>query len=41
MNLTLFTGLLLISAGAFSAGSFAIPFGRDKGLEMGNLLVYL
>jgi L-rhamnose-H+ transport protein len=27
MNLTLFTGLLLISAGAFSAGSFAIPFG--------------
>ena len=27
MNLTLLTGLLLISAGAFSAGSFAIPFG--------------
>lgn len=28
MNLTIFTGLLLISAGAFSAGSFAIPFGK-------------
>jgi L-rhamnose-H+ transport protein len=28
MNLTILTGLLLISAGAFSAGSFAIPFGK-------------
>lgn len=28
MNLTIITGLLLISAGAFSAGSFAIPFGK-------------
>jgi L-rhamnose-H+ transport protein len=31
MNLTIFTGLLLISAGAFSAGSFAIPFGKIDG----------
>ena len=30
MNLTILTGLLLISAGAFSAGSFAIPFGKIK-----------
>jgi len=30
MNLTIFTGLLLLSAGAFSAGSFAIPFGKIK-----------
>lgn len=30
MNLTIFTGLLLISAGAFSAGSFAIPFGKIR-----------
>jgi L-rhamnose-H+ transport protein len=28
MNQTIFTGLLLIAAGAFSAGSFAIPFGK-------------
>lgn len=27
MGISLFSGLLLISAGAFSAGSFAIPFG--------------
>ena len=31
MNLTILTGLLLISAGAFSAGSFAIPFGKVSG----------
>ncbi|MBK8880914.1 MAG: hypothetical protein IPN67_00600 [Bacteroidales bacterium] len=31
MNLTILTGLLLISAGAFSAGSFAIPFGKIRG----------
>jgi L-rhamnose-H+ transport protein len=30
MQLNLFSGLLLISAGAFSAGSFAIPFGGVK-----------
>jgi L-rhamnose-H+ transport protein len=30
MNLTIFTGLLLLSAGAFSAGSFAIPFGKIR-----------
>jgi L-rhamnose-H+ transport protein len=30
MNLTILTGLLLISAGAFSAGSFAIPFGKIR-----------
>lgn len=28
MHINIFSGLLLISAGAFSAGSFAIPFGR-------------
>ena len=31
MNLTILSGLLLISTGAFSAGSFAIPFGKIKG----------
>jgi L-rhamnose-H+ transport protein len=31
MNLNIFSGLLLISAGAFSAGSFAIPFGKIRG----------
>ncbi len=31
MNLNILSGLLLISAGAFSAGSFAIPFGKVKG----------
>lgn len=30
MNISLLSGLLLISAGAFSAGSFAIPFSRVK-----------
>jgi L-rhamnose-H+ transport protein len=30
MSLTIFAGLLLISAGAFSAGSFAIPFGKIR-----------
>jgi L-rhamnose-H+ transport protein len=30
MSLTIFSGLLLISAGAFSAGSFAIPFGKIR-----------
>ena len=30
MSLTILSGLLLISAGAFSAGSFAIPFGRIR-----------
>ena len=30
MNLTIFSGLLLISTGAFSAGSFAIPFGKVR-----------
>jgi L-rhamnose-H+ transport protein len=30
MNLTILAGLLLISAGAFSAGSFAIPFGKIR-----------
>jgi L-rhamnose-H+ transport protein len=30
LRLTIFSGLLLISAGAFSAGSFAIPFGKSR-----------
>lgn len=30
MHINIFSGLLLISAGAFSAGSFAIPFGRIR-----------
>jgi L-rhamnose-H+ transport protein len=30
MNLTILSGLLLIAAGAFSAGSFAIPFGNVR-----------
>jgi L-rhamnose-H+ transport protein len=30
MSLTILAGLLLISAGAFSAGSFAIPFGKIR-----------
>jgi L-rhamnose-H+ transport protein len=30
MNLTILSGLLLISAGAFSAGSFSIPFGMVR-----------
>jgi L-rhamnose-H+ transport protein len=30
MGFNIITGLLLISAGAFSAGSFAIPFGRIR-----------
>jgi L-rhamnose-H+ transport protein len=30
MSLTIFAGLFLISAGAFSAGSFAIPFGKVR-----------
>jgi L-rhamnose-H+ transport protein len=31
MNQSILAGLLLISAGAFSSGSFAIPFGKIKG----------
>ena len=31
METSLLTGLLLIAAGAFTAGSFAIPFGKVKG----------
>ena len=31
MNQVIFTGLLLIAAGAFSAGSFSIPFGKITG----------
>ena len=31
MNQFIFTGLLLIAAGAFSSGSFAMPFGKIKG----------
>ena len=31
METNIFSGLLLIAAGAFTAGSFAIPFGRVKG----------
>lgn len=31
MNQNIFLGLLLIATGAFSAGSFAIPFGKIKG----------
>ena len=31
MSQSIFTGLLLIATGAFSAGSFAIPFGKIKG----------
>jgi L-rhamnose-H+ transport protein len=30
MRLTIFSGLMLIAAGAFSAGSFAIPFGKVR-----------
>jgi L-rhamnose-H+ transport protein len=30
MSQSIFTGLMLIAAGAFSAGSFAIPFGKVK-----------
>jgi L-rhamnose-H+ transport protein len=30
MNQSVFTGLLLIAAGAFSSGSFAMPFGKIK-----------
>lgn len=30
MNLTVFFGILLIGAGAFSSGSFAVPFGNIK-----------
>jgi L-rhamnose-H+ transport protein len=33
MNQSILTGLLLIATGAFSAGSFAIPFGKIKGWE--------
>jgi L-rhamnose-H+ transport protein len=31
MDLRIITGLLLIATGAFSSGSFAIPFGKIKG----------
>jgi len=31
MNLAVITGILLIGAGAFSSGSFAVPFGKIKG----------
>ena len=31
MNLNLLTGILIIATGAFSAGSFAVPFGKIKG----------
>lgn len=31
MNLSIITGLILIATGAFSSGSFAIPFGKIKG----------
>jgi len=31
MNISIVFGLLLIATGAFSAGSFAVPFGRIKG----------
>ncbi len=31
MNFSIFLGILLIATGAFSAGSFAVPFGKIKG----------
>jgi L-rhamnose-H+ transport protein len=31
MNLNIFFGILLIASGAFSSGSFAVPFGKIKG----------
>jgi L-rhamnose-H+ transport protein len=31
MNLSILTGILLIALGAFSSGSFAVPFGKIKG----------
>jgi len=31
MNQNIYFGLILIATGAFSSGSFAIPFGRVKG----------
>lgn len=31
MNVIIFFGILLIATGAFSAGSFAVPFGKIKG----------
>lgn len=31
MNLSIFLGILLIALGAFSSGSFAVPFGKIKG----------
>jgi L-rhamnose-H+ transport protein len=33
MNQSIFTGLMLIAAGAFSSGSFAMPFGKIKGWQ--------
>ena len=33
MNLSVFAGILLIAMGAFSSGSFAVPFGKIKGWE--------
>ena len=31
MNLSVFVGIILIGLGAFSSGSFAVPFGKIKG----------
>ena len=31
MNFNILVGILLIAAGAFSSGSFAVPFGKIKG----------
>jgi L-rhamnose-H+ transport protein len=33
MNLSVFAGILLIGLGAFSSGSFAVPFGKIKGWQ--------
>ncbi len=33
MNLNILFGILLIASGAFSSGSFAVPFGKIKGWE--------
>lgn len=33
MNLSILSGILLIALGAFSSGSFAVPFGKIKGWE--------
>jgi L-rhamnose-H+ transport protein len=31
MNFNILVGILLIAVGAFSSGSFAVPFGKIKG----------